>query len=143
MASASNAGSASALTEAPIGSGAPTLTTPVSGRVVSDAILNLSGSKVASGVMSAGYGGMFNGLDYEATATLDFTAGGPENLSLDLLSDKVAGVGFNILQLQVDVDGKTHTYSFTSLNGSAGAEPFFSANKSASVPFLAGVSRFP
>jgi hypothetical protein len=127
-ASAPGATSASALTQAVVGSGIPALPEPVQGAAVSDASLNLSGSKLASGVMSADDGGYVKTLQYVATATFAFSTSAAENLSLDLLSDRFSSIGFDTLQLQVVVDGKTHTYSFTSLTGSAGAETFFSAH---------------
>jgi len=122
--------SRSALTTAAVGSGSPTLVAIVGGEVVSNAILTPSGPNIGIGAMSAAYGYSDQALQYTATAVLDFTTSKSESLDLKLLSDSFAdsstGIAFDSLDLEVAVDGGTpHTYPFSSLAGSSGAEKFF------------------
>ena len=83
--------------------------------------------------MSAAYGGSGSAVKYEATATFDFNTSKSETLDLKMLSDSFADssaeIAFDNLELEVVVDGGTpHTYPFSSLTGSGGAEAFFNAD---------------
>jgi hypothetical protein len=132
-ASAPNGYSAGALTNAAVGSGSEPLVALKAGQAVSDATLTPRGPAIGIGAMSAAYGGTgpYGGtgqaLDYEATAVFDFTTTTSAPLYLNLVADKVAGIGFGKLELKVIVDGAGYTYTFSSLAGSGGAEPFFTA----------------
>lgn len=124
------------------GPGAPV---PIgAGRVVSNAILVPQGltqsqSAIGDGAMSAGYGvsailaaRSSQGVTYDATATFDFNTS-IGSLDLDLLSDNFvdnsAGVAFDNMSLQIDVNGVAKvTKTFMSLTGSAGAETYFAAH---------------
>ena len=134
-ASAPAASSASALTNATVtnaalNSGSAPLPAIEPGRTVSDAILSPKNQTVGVGAMSAAYGGSGQALTYEATATFDFTTTTGGALDLKPVSynfaDTSAGVAFDNLELEVIVDGgPPHTYKFSSLTGSGGAEAFF------------------
>ena len=118
----------SALTNATVGSGSPTLVTVTAGQAVSNATLTPGNGKIVGvGAMSAAYSGVSE--EYSATAVFDFSVSPGEALDLNLVSDNVSGIGFNSLELQVTPpDGTTQTYKFSGLTGSDGAETFFAAN---------------
>ena len=139
-ASAPAGSSASALTNATVtnaalNSGSAPLPAIEPGRAVSDAILSPKNQTVGAAAMSAAYGGSGQALTYEATAVFDFTTTTGEALDLKPVSynfaDTSAGVAFDNLELEVIVDGGTpHTYKFSSLTGSGGAEAFFAPGHS-------------
>jgi hypothetical protein len=129
-------GPTSALTNAAVGPGSPEpLVTIAAGQAVSNAILTPNGPPtpngpaISFGAMSAAYDGSGLAATYEATAVFDFSTSKGEAVDLYLASDNSvnsAGIAFDSLDLQVVVDGGTpHTYSFSSLTGSGGAEKFF------------------
>jgi hypothetical protein len=128
-ASAPNGTSASALTNAAVGSGSASLVAIAAGQVASNAVLTPGGPYLGVGAMSAGYNGIGYGespaLLYEATAVFDFTTSTSETLDLNLLSDNFSGVSFDSLEFKVIVDGTTHVYKRSTL---AGAKSFFAAD---------------
>jgi hypothetical protein len=127
-ASAPGAGEASALANASVGPGPEAPINIIAGRAVSNAILTPKSSTIAVGAMAAAYGGPGFGtptLQYTTTAFFDFSASS-KTLYLNLLSDnfsEFSGIAFDSLELQVSVNGVTHTpYILASLTG---AEHFF------------------
>ena len=127
---------ASALTNAEIGAGSSgSLVAIGQGQTVSNAILTPSGfaspgSPIGMGAMSAGYGESGSTVTYEATATFDFNisiASLDLHLLSDMFSDTSAGIAFDNMSLQIDVNGVPKvTKTFLSLTGSGGAQIYFS-----------------
>jgi hypothetical protein len=85
--------------------------------------------------MSAGYGGEGESLSYTDSADFFFTTAAAGTLYVDLISSASSGVGFDSLELDVDVNGENHMYSFTNL---ASAETFFDQNALDLGSFAAG-----
>ena len=74
-------------------------------------------------------------MTYEATATFDFFTPTSEALDLYLSSFSFVGLGFDRLLLWVQVNNDVpHTYAFSSLTGSGGAETYFTTNKNEPLP---------
>ena len=129
--------SPSAVTSAGVGSGSNIPITLNSSQVVSDAILTLTPNPqtklltIGEGAMSAAFSGGLLTQTYAATAVFDFKTSASEGLDLTVLSDKVMGIGFDSLELQVInlVDNKTLlSDTFSS------ATTFFAPGHSISLP---------
>jgi hypothetical protein len=97
------------------------------GQAASNAVLYHSTNGVAAGAMSAAYGGSGGALTYSAEADFKFTTMAPEEFYLTLLDNNHAGVGFDSLELKIDVNGTDYlTLDTDSLNF---AEGFFANNR--------------
>jgi hypothetical protein len=113
----------------------------LAGHAVSDAALTPGGGQtIGVGAMSAGYGAPSSAITYDATAVFDFTTS-PKEAALDLSgfsSNSVPsiGLGFDNLQLWVDVDNDGNPYSF-STNSLSAAETFFAPGHSLSLGTIA------
>ena len=99
--------SPSAVTSAGVGAGGAIPISLNSSQVVSDAILTLTPipntnlETIGEGAISAGYSGGLLQQTYTATAVFNFKTSASEGLDLTVLSDKVVGIGFDSLELQV------------------------------------------
>ena len=118
-------GPASATSNASVGAGAATLIAITAGQTVSVAALTPNASTIGVGAMSAGYGGTGETLTYEATADFDFTTVRTGKIYLTLLDSVASGIGFDNLELKIDVNSVISDHVFTSL---ANAEAFFADN---------------
>jgi hypothetical protein len=137
------------VTSAGVGTGSISIS-PSESRVVSDAILTLTGptndETIGEGAMSAAFSSGRLQQTYAATAVFNFKTSAPEALDLNVLSDKAVGIGFDSLELQVinlvnNVDNTPLlSETFTSLTGSNGAGTFFAPGHLISLPgeILAG-----
>jgi hypothetical protein len=137
--------SPSAVTSAGVGSES---TIPISlnaSQVISDAILTPNGqinghTMIGEGAMSAAFSGGLLQQTYAATAVFDFTTSALEALDLTVLSDKIGGIGFDSLELQVinlnlpSTSTPLLSETFSSLTGSNGAGTFFAPGHSISLP---------
>jgi hypothetical protein len=108
-------GPASAAAKANIGKGETPSVTLAAGLAESVAALTPGALTFGAGAMSAGYGGEGESLSYTDSADFYFATAAAGTLYVDLISSASSGVGFDSLELDVEVNGENHTYSFTNL----------------------------
>jgi hypothetical protein len=128
-------GPASAAAKANIGKGETPSVTLAAGLAESVAALTPGALTFGAGAMSARYGGEGEPLSYTDSADFYFATAAAGTLYVDLISSASSGVGLDSLELDVEVNGENHTYSFTNL---ASAETFFDENALDLGSFAAG-----
>jgi hypothetical protein len=116
-------GPAGALTQTAFIHGVGGLIPIAAGQAASYAVMTPARYVLAVGAMSAGYGGSGESLTYTAEADFAFVNSEPWLYSIVLDDNNHAGVGFDNLEFQVDVNGiNTFTFDTDSLSY---AETFF------------------
>jgi hypothetical protein len=108
-------GPASAAAKANIGKGETPSVTLGAGLAESVAALTPGALTFGAGAMSARYGGEGESLSYTDSPDFYFATAAAGTLYVDLISSASSGVGFDNLELDVEVNGENHTYSFTNL----------------------------